>query len=70
MSGLTTISKEAGVLRILLQRGSINLKALDQFLGKVESYSPPSPKKKSIDRFNEQLQNLDGRRARKIRTKC
>lgn len=69
MSQLTTISKEAGVLRMLLQKGSINLKELENFLCRVESYSPPAPRKNSRnkERFNEQLKHLDRGRAKKIR---
>ncbi len=61
----TEIQKEAGVLRIRLQSGSLNINELSSFLKKVEGYTPPSFKQKSKQRFLQQLNNLDRGHARK-----
>jgi hypothetical protein len=59
MKDLNTLSKEAGLLRLNLENGLINVKELIQFLAKVEkSNAPPSGKKENEKRFERQLSKL------------
>jgi Zn-finger nucleic acid-binding protein len=61
------IIQQAEMLRTSLDRGNINIAVLRQFLAKVESYNSPQKrrKKKNENLFQQQLDNLNRRTAKK-----
>jgi hypothetical protein len=60
------IIKQANALRTRLQKGSLNVYELEQFLAKVEGYgAPPAGHPKAKDRFLQQLENLERGYSRK-----
>jgi hypothetical protein len=61
MDKIESISKEAGVLRMLLKSGKIDLNHLQSFLAKVEGLNntPPKGRNKAKESFDRQLDRLN-----------